>query len=127
VARVANVNIPQRKRVVIALTYIYGIGLHVSQRICEKIGLDPSKRVEVLTEDELVSLRKVIETDCKIEGDLRREVSLNIKLKKDIKCYQGLRHSNKLPVRGQNTHSNARTWKGKAVAIAGKKKASSKK
>ncbi len=126
-ARVANVNIPQRKRVVIALTYIYGIGLHSSQEICERVGLDQSRRVDSLTEDELINLRKFIETDCKIEGDLRREVSLNIKLKKDIKCYQGLRHSNKLPVRGQNTHSNARTWKGKATAIAGKKKASAKK
>ncbi len=126
-ARVANVNIPQRKRIVIALTYIYGIGLHSSQEICERVGLDQSRRVDSLTEDELINLRKFIETDCKIEGDLRREVSLNIKLKKDIKCYQGLRHSNKLPVRGQNTHSNARTWKGKATAIAGKKKASAKK
>jgi small subunit ribosomal protein S13 len=127
VARVANVNIPQRKRVVIALTYIYGIGPHSSQEICERVGIEPSKRVDSLTEEELVSLRKVIETDCKIEGDLRREVNLNIKLKKDIKCYQGLRHINKLPVRGQNTHSNARTWKGKSTPIAGKKKASAKK
>jgi small subunit ribosomal protein S13 len=127
VARVANVNIPQKKRVIVALTYIYGIGNHLSKKICESVGLEPSKRVESLTEEELVSLRKIVETECKIEGDLRREVSLNIKLKKDIKCYQGLRHLNKLPVRGQNTHSNARTWKGKSSPIAGKKKASAKK
>lgn len=121
-ARIASVNIPMNKRLVIGLTYIYGIGSTSAEQICESVGIDVNKRVKDLTDKELVGLRNIIESDYQVEGDLRREVSLNIKTKKDIRCYEGLRHIRKLPVRGQNTHSNARTRKGKAVAIAGKKK-----
>ncbi len=121
-SRIAGVNIPTNKRVVISLTYIYGIGDTVSEKICVAAGVSLDKKVKDLTEEELVALRTVIEEKFKVEGDLRRDVSLNIKHKKDIRCYQGLRHIRKLPVHGQNTHSNARTRKGKAVAIAGKKK-----
>jgi small subunit ribosomal protein S13 len=122
VARIASVNIPDNKRVVISLTYIYGIGLTSAQQICEAVGISSSLRVKNLTEDQLVQLRLVVERDYRVEGELRRDVSLNIKKKKDIKSYQGLRHILNLPVHGQNTHSNARTRKGKAVPIAGKKK-----
>jgi small subunit ribosomal protein S13 len=126
-ARIANVNIPVNKKVVIALTYIYGIGLAKSQDICNMSGIDPDKRVKDLNDDDLVRIRLVIEKQFKVEGDLRREVSLNIKKKKDIRCYQGLRHIKNLPARGQNTHSNARTKKGrKSLPIAGKKKANKK-
>ncbi len=121
-ARIANVNIPTNKRLVIGLTYIYGIGNNAAQRICKVTGIDESKRVRDLTDQDLINLRNTIEKDFDVEGDLRREVQLNIKKKMDIRCYQGIRHMKKLPVRGQNTHSNARTRKGKAVAIAGKKK-----
>lgn len=121
-ARIANVNIPTNKRLVIALTYIYGLGRTSAKKICESINISEDKRVKDLTDQELVDLRAIIATDYQVEGDLRREISLNLKKKKDIRCYQGLRHIRKLPVRGQNTHSNARTRKGKAVAIAGKKK-----
>lgn len=121
-ARIAGVNIPPNKRLVISLTYIYGVGLTSSQKICKSAKLSESKRVKDLTDQELVTLRTEIEKSYRVEGDLRREVSLNIKKKKDMRTYQGLRHIKKLPVRGQNTHSNARTRKGKAVAIAGKKK-----
>lgn len=121
-ARIANVNIPTNKRLVIGLTYIYGLGRTSSERICKETGILESKRVKDLTDQELVTLRTIIEKEFKVEGDLRREVNLNIKKKKDIRCYQGLRHIKGLPVRGQSTHSNARTRKGKAVAIAGKKK-----
>jgi len=122
VARIAGVNIPPNKRLVISLTYIYGVGLTSAQKICKSAKLSESKRVKDLDDQELVTLRAEIEKNFQVEGDLRREVSLNIKKKKDIRTYQGLRHIRKLPVRGQNTHSNARTRKGKAVAIAGKKK-----
>jgi small subunit ribosomal protein S13 len=122
VARIAGVNIPPNKRLVISLTYIYGVGLTSSQKICKSAKLSESKRVKDLDDQELITLRSEIEKNFQVEGDLRREVSLNIKKKKDIRTYQGLRHIRKLPVRGQNTHSNARTRKGKAVAIAGKKK-----
>jgi small subunit ribosomal protein S13 len=122
VARIAGVNIPTNKRLVIGLTYIYGIGLTSSQKICAESGVLQDKKVKDLTDHELISLRNVIEKDYKVEGDLRRDVSLDIKNKKDMRCYEGLRHIRKLPVRGQNTHSNARTRKGKAIAIAGKKK-----
>jgi small subunit ribosomal protein S13 len=122
VARIASVNIPTNKRLVIGLTYIYGIGSTLSKKICETTGISVDKRVKDLTDKELVDIRSLIENDYQVEGDLRRKVSLNIKTKKDIRCYEGLRHIRKLPVRGQNTHSNARTRKGKAVAIAGKKK-----
>lgn len=121
-ARIASVNIPVNKRVVISLTYIEGLGASAAAAICRKAGISASKRVKELTDPELIILRNMIEKEYKVEGDLRREVNLNIKRKKDIRCYQGLRHIRKLPVRGQNTHSNARTRKGKAVAIAGKKK-----
>ncbi|MBN8512469.1 MAG: 30S ribosomal protein S13 [Rickettsiales bacterium] len=121
-ARIAGVNIPPNKRLVISLTYIYGIGLTTAKEICKNTGISESKRVKDLDDNELVLLRNEIDKNCQVEGDLRREVSLNIKKKKDIRSYQGLRHIKRLPVRGQNTHSNARTRKGKAVAIAGKKK-----
>lgn len=122
-ARIASVNIPTNKRLIVSLTYIYGVGPTAATEICVKSGISESKRVKDLNDQELVTLRNIIEKDYKVEGDLRREVNLNIKKKKDIRCYQGLRHIRKLPVRGQNTHSNARTRKGKPVAIAGKKKA----
>jgi small subunit ribosomal protein S13 len=122
VARIAGVNIPPNKRLVIGLTYIFGIGLTAAQKICVNTKLSESKRIKDLDDKELVTLRTEIEKNFRVEGDLRREVSLNIKKKKDIRTYEGLRHIKKLPVRGQNTHSNARTRKGKAVAIAGKKK-----
>ncbi|WP_316355026.1 30S ribosomal protein S13 [Candidatus Trichorickettsia mobilis] len=121
-ARIANVNIPVNKRLVISLTYIYGIGNTSAKMICAEAGISESKRVKELDDQELITLRNIIEKKCKVEGDLRREINLNIKKKKDIRCYQGMRHIRKLPVRGQNTHSNARTRKGKAIAIAGKKK-----
>ncbi|AFC70938.1 30S ribosomal protein S13 [Rickettsia australis] len=122
-ARIANVNIPDNKRLVVSLTYIYGLGPAMAAEICNKAKISKDKKVKELTDQELISLRNIIESEYKVEGDLRREVTLNIKKKKDIRCYQGLRHIRKLPVRGQNTHSNARTRKGKAIAIAGKKKA----
>jgi len=122
VARIAGVNIPPNKRLVISLTYIYGIGLTASRNICKNTNISESKRAKDLDDNELVLLRNEIDKNFQVEGDLRREVSLNIKKKKDIRNYQGLRHIRRLPVRGQNTHSNARTRKGKAVAIAGKKK-----
>ncbi|AXU06794.1 30S ribosomal protein S13 [Rickettsia japonica] len=122
-ARIASVNIPDNKRLVVSLTYIYGLGPTMAAEICNKAKISKDTKVKELTDQELISLRNIIESEYKVEGDLRREVTLNIKKKKDIRCYQGLRHIRKLPVRGQNTHSNARTRKGKAIAIAGKKKA----
>ncbi|AFC73352.1 30S ribosomal protein S13 [Rickettsia montanensis] len=122
-ARIASVNIPDNKRLVVSLTYIYGLGTTMAAEVCNKAKVSKDKKVKELTDQELISLRNIIESEYKVEGDLRREVTLNIKKKKDIRCYQGLRHIRKLPVRGQNTHSNARTRKGKAIAIAGKKKA----
>ena len=121
-ARIAGINIPANKRLVIGLTYIHGIGVPSSQTICREVQISESKKVKDLTDHELVNLRNYIEKNFKVEGDLRRETNSNIKRKKDIRCYEGLRHIRKLPVRGQNTHSNARTRKGKAIAIAGKKK-----
>lgn len=121
-ARISNVNVPTSKRVMIGLTYIYGIGRSTAQKICQEVQVSINKKVKDLSNQELVALRSIIESKYKVEGDLRREVNLNIKKKKDIRCYEGLRHIRKLPVRGQNTHSNARTRKGKAIAIAGKKK-----
>ena len=120
-ARIAGVNIPANKRLVISLTYIYGIGLPSAQKICKDAGISESKRVKDLVDQELITLRSLIEKSYQVEGDLRREVSLNIKKKKDMRSYEGLKHIRRLPVRGQNTHSNARTRKGKRVAIAGKK------
>ncbi len=120
-ARIAGVNIPANKRLVIGLTYIYGIGLASAQKICKDSGVSESKRVKDLVDSDLISLRGLIEKEYQVEGDLRREVNMNIKKKKDIRSYEGLRHIRRLPVRGQNTHSNARTRKGKRIAIAGKK------
>ncbi len=122
-ARIAGINIPNNKKVVVGLTYIYGIGPFISKNVLEKAGVDPDKRVANLTDSEVLRLREVIDSDCVIEGSLRREVSQNIKRLNDLGCYRGLRHRKGLPVRGQRTHTNARTRKGKAVAIAGKKKA----
>jgi small subunit ribosomal protein S13 len=122
VARIAGVNRPSQKRVEIALQYIYGIGDHYAGLICGKVGIPASKRVFQLTDDEILKIRTVIDSEYQVEGDLRREVSMNIKRLQDLGCYRGLRHRKRLPVRGQRTHTNARTRKGKAVAIAGKKK-----
>jgi small subunit ribosomal protein S13 len=120
-ARIAGVNIPSAKRVVIALTYIHGIGNAKAKEIIEKADITDTRRVADLTELEVSRLREIIDADYTVEGDLRREVSINIKRLMDLGCYRGLRHRKKLPVRGQRTHTNARTRKGKAVAIAGKK------
>lgn len=120
-ARIAGVNIPSAKRVEIALTYIHGIGRAKSKEILSKTGIDASRRVSTLTEQEVIKLRETIDADYSVEGDLRREVSMNIKRLMDLGCYRGLRHRKKLPVRGQRTHTNARTRKGKAIPIAGKK------
>lgn len=125
-ARIAGVNIPTSKRVVIALRYIYGIGPVNAVEICKKLGIDDARRVNQLTDEEVLRIREVIDREYTVEGDLRREVSLNIKRLNDLGCYRGLRHRKGLPVRGQRTHTNARTRKGKAVAIAGKKKTPSK-
>jgi small subunit ribosomal protein S13 len=121
-ARIAGVNIPTNKRVVIALTYIHGIGDTLAKEILGKVGVEESKRVNELTEDELVRVREAIDRDYSVEGDLRREVAMNIKRLMDLGCYRGLRHRKGLPVHGQRTHTNARTRKGKARPIAGKKK-----
>ena len=121
-ARISGVNIPTNKRVHIALTYIFGIGPKRAGDICNEASIDISKRVSQLNEDELNKIRELIEKNHVVEGDLRRKVSMDIKRLNDLGCYRGLRHRKKLPVRGQRTHTNARTRKGKAVAIAGKKK-----
>jgi small subunit ribosomal protein S13 len=123
VARIAGVNIPTNKRVEIALTYIYGIGRVKAKEICEKVGLPGERRVNQLTDAEVLQIRETIDRDYKVEGDLRRGIAMDIKRLMDLGCYRGLRHRKGLPVRGQRTHTNARTRKGKAVAIAGKKKA----
>lgn len=120
-ARIAGVNIPTQKKVFIGLRYIYGIGPKGADEILKITKIDPNKRVHELTDHEVLSIRECIDSTFKVEGDLRREVSMNIKRLLDLKCYRGLRHRHKLPVRGQRTHTNARTRKGKAVAIAGKK------
>ncbi len=120
-ARIAGVNIPTQKKVWIGLTYIYGIGKHQSRLILEKTGIDGEKRVNALTDQEILKIREMIDASHKVEGDLRREVSMNIKRLMDLGCYKGLRHRKGLPVRGQRTHTNARTRKGKAIPIAGKK------
>jgi len=122
VARIAGVNIPTNKRVVIALTYIYGIGPAVSQSICEKVGITAERRVNELTDAEVLKIRETIDADLMVEGDLRRERSQNVKRLMDMGNYRGLRHRRGLPVRGQRTHTNARTRKGPARPIAGKKK-----
>ena len=121
-ARIAGVNIPTNKRVVIALTYIHGIGDAKSKEICEKVGIPAERRVNELTDAEVIQIRETIDRDYLVEGDLRRDVAMNIKRLMDLGCYRGLRHRRGLPVRGQRTHTNARTRKGPAKAIAGKKK-----
>ncbi len=122
-ARLAGVNVPSNKRLVIALSYIFGIGKKFSNDICTSVNIDKNKRVSSLSEDEIIKIRECIDKNYVVEGDLRRSVSSNIKRLTDLGCYRGLRHRNKLPVRGQRTHTNARTRKGKAIPIAGKKKA----
>lgn len=122
-ARIAGVNVPTKKRVEIALTYIYGIGKTKSVEICKKANLDSARRIHDLTESELSTIRDIIDNEHQVEGDLRRYVSMNIKRLVDLGCYRGLRHRKGLPTRGQRTHTNARTRKGKAKPIAGKKKA----
>ena len=122
-ARIAGVNIPTQKRVVIALQYIHGIGPKFAKDICTKVGIPAERRVSQLTAAEVLQIREAIDRDYTVEVDLRRDVAMNIKRLMDLGCYRGIRHRKKLPVRGQRTHTNARTRKGKAVAIAGKKKA----
>jgi small subunit ribosomal protein S13 len=122
VARIAGVNIPTNKRVLISLRYIFGIGPQNAKDICGKLGIPDDRRVNQLTDDEVLRIREIIDRDYRVEGDLRREQAMNIKRLMDLGCYRGLRHRKGLPTRGQRTHTNARTRKGKAVAIAGKKK-----
>ena len=121
-ARIAGVNIPTNKRVIIALTYIHGIGPKTALTITDKLGIDYSRRVQDLTDAEVLQIREAIDAGYSVEGDLRRTVAMNIKRLMDLACYRGLRHRKGLPVRGQRTHTNARTRKGKAKPIAGKKK-----
>jgi small subunit ribosomal protein S13 len=123
VARIAGVNIPTQKRVEIALTYIHGIGRTKATNICQQVGIPRERRVNELTDDEVARIRETIDRDYVVEGDLRREVAMNIKRLMDLGCYRGLRHRKGLPVRGQRTSTNARTRKGPARPIAGKKKA----
>ncbi len=125
-ARIAGVDLPRNKRIEISLTYIYGVGRTRALKICEKAGVEVGTRTDQLSESETIRLREVIERDYQVEGDLRREVSQNIKMLMDIGCYRGLRHRRGLPVRGQRTHTNARTRKGPAKTIAGKKLATKK-
>ena len=121
-ARIAGVNIPTQKRVEISLTYIYGIGRTHAKAICKKTEIPSERRVHELTDDEVVKIRELIDAEYQVEGDLRRETSMNIKRLIDLGCYRGVRHRRGLPVRGQRTHTNARTRKGPAKSIAGKKK-----
>ena len=121
-ARIAGVNIPTNKRVLVSLRYIFGIGPQNAKVICEQLKIPAERRVNELTDEEIIRIRETIDRDYRVEGDLRREVAMNIKRLMDLGCYRGLRHRKGLPVRGQRTHTNARTRKGKAVAIAGKKK-----
>lgn len=123
-ARIAGVNIPTQKRVTIGLQYIHGIGEKFAGEICAKVGIPAERRVNELTDAEVLQIREAIDRDYVVEGDLRREVAMNIKRLMDLGCYRGLRHRRGLPVRGQRTHTNARTRKGKARPIAGKKQAS---
>ena len=122
-ARIAGVNIPTNKRVLIALTYIFGIGPAKARAICTTLSIPDERRVNELSDDEVLRIRELIDREFRVEGDLRRELAMNVKRLMDLGCYRGLRHRRGLPVRGQRTHTNARTRKGKAVAIAGKKKA----
>ena len=125
-ARIAGVDLPRNKRMEIALTYIYGIGRTASRKILEAARVDPAKKSDELTDGEINSIRGAIDSIAKVEGDLRREIAMNIKRLMDLGCYRGVRHRKGLPVRGQRTHTNARTRKGPRVAIAGKKKATKK-
>ena len=122
-ARIAGVNIPTQKRVIIGLQYIHGIGQKFAHEICTKVGIPAERRVNELTDAEVIQIREAIDRDYVVEGDLRRDVAMNIKRLMDLGCYRGLRHRRGLPVRGQRTHTNARTRKGKARPIAGKKQA----
>lgn len=122
-ARIAGVNIPTQKRVIIALQYIHGIGPKLAKEVCQKANIPEQRRVNQLTDAEVLQIREAIDRDYVVEGDLRREVAMNVKRLMDLGCYRGLRHRRGLPVRGQRTHTNARTRKGKARPIAGKKKA----
>jgi small subunit ribosomal protein S13 len=122
VARVAGINIPAHKSVEIALTYVHGVGRKTAGEICTKAGVPPERRVSDLTDAEVIRIRELIDREYKVEGDLRREVAMNVKRLMDLGCYRGLRHRRGLPVRGQRTHTNARTRKGPAKPIAGKKK-----
>jgi small subunit ribosomal protein S13 len=122
VARIAGVNIPTQKRVVIALQYIHGIGEKFAKDICQKVNIPAERRVNQLTDAEVLQIREAIDREYTVEGDLRRETAMNIKRLMDLGCYRGLRHRRKLPVRGQRTRTNPRTRTGKAIAIAGKKK-----
>ena len=121
-ARIAGVNIPTQKRVHIALTYIHGIGRKSAEDICDRLSIPRERRVNQMTEDEIVRVREAVDSNYMVEGDLRRERAMNIKRLMDMACYRGLRHRRGLPVRGQRTHTNARTRKGPAKPIAGKKK-----
>jgi len=126
-ARIAGIDLPRSKRIDISLTYIYGIGRATAAEICAKAEIDGASKTDVLSDGEVVRLREIIERDYKVEGDLRREISQNIKMLMDIGCYRGLRHRRGLPVRGQRTHTNARTRKGPKKTVAGKKKTLAKK
>ncbi len=126
-ARIAGVDLPRNKRIEIALTYIYGIGRTSARRICEKAGIEMDLKTDQLSDGDVIDLRQAIERECKVEGDVRREVSQNVKMLMDIGCYRGLRHRRGLPVRGQRTHTNARTRKGPKKTVAGKKKPAMKK
>ena len=121
-ARIAGVNIPTNKRVAIALTYIHGIGRSYAEQICQNVNIPPERRVNELADHEVMQIREIIDRDYMVEGDLRRDVAMNVKRLMDLGCYRGLRHRRGLPVRGQRTHTNARTRKGPARPIAGKKK-----
>ena len=121
-ARISGVNIPTNKKIHIALTYIFGIGQKIALDICNKASIDKIKRVNELNDNEVNKIRELVDSNYSVEGDLRRKISMDIKRLTDLGCYRGLRHRKKLPVRGQRTHTNARTRKGKAVAIAGRKK-----
>ena len=120
-ARIVGIDLPRKKKVIYSLSYIHGIGLHSSKKICKHLNIPSSTRVNNLSEEQVLKIREFIDANHKVEGDLRREVSINIKRLVDLACYRGSRHKKKLPVRGQRTQCNARTRKGKAIAIAGKK------
>jgi small subunit ribosomal protein S13 len=126
-ARIAGIDLPRTKQIGVALTYIHGIGRTSAVQICDKAGVEANTRTDLLGEDQVVRIREIIERDHKVEGDLRRETTPNVKLLMDIGCYRGLRHRRGLPVRGQRTHTNSRTRKGPRKTVAGKKKAPTKK